>query len=123
MSSKAVSTLLFPEPESPVRITSWRASRLSGGFTGCDRSVFYPALVGAGEAHIFAIFCDGAARDVNAGIVELFGNLFVVERRGAVFFLDHFLYHALERVQRTPAAFRTVHRFAYYGAQYEQPFV
>src|SRR5260370_21477681 len=112
MSSKALSTVLFPEPESPVRITSWRASRLSGGFTGCGRSVFYPALGGAGGAHIFAIFCDGAARDVNAGIVELFGNLIVGERLGAVCFLDPFLDHALDREQRHSPAFCTVHRFA-----------
>src|SRR5882762_12041019 len=120
MSSKAWSTVLFPEPERPVRITSWRASRLSGCLTGRDRSVFYPALVGAGDAHIFAIFCDGAARDVNAGIVELFGNLIVGERLGAVFFLDHFLDHALEREQRHAAAFRTVHRFAEEGAQLDR---
>src|SRR5713101_5521186 len=66
MSSKAWSTVLFPEPESPVRMTSWRASRLAVCFTWRGRSVFYPALVGAGDAHIFAIFCYGEAGDVNA---------------------------------------------------------
>src|SRR6266478_3485877 len=119
MSSKAWSTVLFPEPESPVRMTSWRDSRLAVCFTGRGRSVFNPALVGAGDAHVFAIFCDRAARDVNAGIVELFGNLIVGERLGAVFFLDHFLDQALEREQRHAAAFRTVNRFAEEGAQFQ----
>src|SRR6267143_5081161 len=117
MSSKALSTVLLPEPESPVRMTSWRASRLAVCFTGRGRSVFHPALVGAGDAHIFAIFCNRAARDVNAAVVELFGDLIVGERLGAVFFLDHFLDQTLEGEQRHAAAFRAVHRFTEEGAQ------
>src|ERR1700732_4065267 len=112
MSSKALSTVLFPEPESPVRMTSWRASRLAVCFTGRGRSVFYPALMCAGDAHIFAVFCHGAAGGVEAGVVEFLVDLIVGERLGAVFFLDHFLDQALEREQRHTAAFRTVHRFA-----------
>src|SRR6266436_4003066 len=119
MSSKAWSTVLFPEPESPVRMTSWRASRLAGGFTGRGRSVFYPALVGAGDAHIFAIFCDGATCDVNAGVVELLGDLIVGERLRAVLFLNHFLDYALEGEQGHAAAFRAVHRFAEERAQFK----
>src|ERR1700732_474317 len=116
MSSKARSTVLFPEPESPVRITSWRASRLSGCFTGRSRSVFNPALVGAGDAHIFAVFCDGAAGDVNTAVVELFGDLIVGERLGTVFFFDHFLDQTLAREQPHADDFRTVHRFTAAGA-------
>src|ERR1700738_4866150 len=119
MSSKALSTVLFPEPESPVRMTSWRVSRLAVSFTGRGRSVFYPALVGAGNAHIFAVFCDGTAGDVNAGVVELFGDLIVGQRLGAVFFFDHFLDQALEGEQRHAAAFRAVHRFAAERAQFQ----
>src|SRR6476646_4330658 len=96
MSSKALSTVLFPEPERPVRITSWRASRLTGCFTGRSRSVFHPALVSAGYAHVFAIFCYGAASDMNAGFIEFLGDLIVGERFGAIFFFDHFLDQALE---------------------------
>src|ERR1700737_550763 len=106
MSSKARRTALFPEQGSPLRITSWRASRLSCGFTGRSRSVSTPALVGAGNAHIFAVFCDGTAGDVNAAVVELFGDLIVGERLGAVFLFDHFLDQALEGEQRHAAAFR-----------------
>src|SRR5260370_34035365 len=118
MSSNALSTVLFPEPESPVRMTSWRASRLAVCFTGRGRSVFYPALMGAGDAHIFAIFCDGAASDVNAGVVQFLGDLIVSKRLGSVFFLDHFLDQPLERQQRHAAAFRAVHRFAEERAQF-----
>src|SRR6267154_2175952 len=119
MSSKALSTVLFPEPERPVRITSWCASRLTGCFTGRGRSVFHPALVSAGDAHILVIFRDGAASDVNAGVVEFLSDLVVGERLGAVFFFDHFLDQALEREQRHAAAFRTVHGSTEEGAHFQ----
>src|SRR5882762_12038503 len=119
MSSKAFSTVLLPEPERPVRITSWRASRRTGCFTGRCRSVFHPALVSAGYAHVFAIFRDGAASDVNTSVVEFLGDLVVGERLGAVFFFDHFLDQALERKQRHAAAFRTVYGFAEERAQFQ----
>src|SRR5713226_3662577 len=117
MSSKALSTVLLPEPERPVRITSWRASRLTGCFTGRGRSVFHTALVRAGYAHIFAIFRDGAAGDVNAGFIEFLGDLIVGERLGTVFFFDHFLDQALQGEQRHADAFRAVHGFAEERAQ------
>src|SRR5258706_16267648 len=117
MSSNALSTVLLPEPESPVRMTSWRASRLAVRFTGRGRSVFYPALVSAGDAHVFAIFRHGAARYVNAGIVELLGDLIVSQRLGAVFFFDHFFHEAFQGEQRHAAAFRTVDGFAEERAQ------
>src|SRR5712672_617016 len=119
MSSKALSTVLFPEPERPVRMTSWRASRLTGCFTGRGRSVFHPALVSAGDAHILAILRHRAASDVNASVVEFLGYLVVGERLGAVFFFDHFLDQALEREQRHAAAFRTVYGFTEERAQFQ----
>src|SRR6266849_2066200 len=97
MSSNALRTVLFPEPESPVRITSWRASRLAGCFTVRSRSVFYPPLVRAGDAHVFAVFGNGAARDAYSGVIKLLGDLIVGQRLGAVFFLDHFLDQPLQR--------------------------
>src|SRR5260370_36264945 len=90
MSSNALSTVLFPEPESPVRMTSWRASRLAVCFTGRGRSVFYPALMGAGDAHIFAVFCDGAAGDGDAAGGPFVWGLFGGERVGAGLFLHQF---------------------------------
>src|SRR6266403_6006617 len=119
MSSKALSTVLFPDPERPGRIPSWRVSRRTGCFTARCRSVFHPALVSAGDAHVFAIFRHRAASDVNAGVVEFLGDLIVGERLGAVFFFDHFLDQALEREQRHAAAFWAVHRLAEERAQFE----
>src|SRR5258708_13234984 len=92
MSSKARSTVLFPEPESPVRMTSWRASRLSICFTGRSRSVFNPALVGAGDAHIFAVFCDGTAGDVNGPPRPLFFCFFFRGRPCGGFFFFLFFF-------------------------------
>src|ERR1700674_1870323 len=97
MSSNARRTVLFPEPESPVRMTSWRVSGLVSGFTGGGGSVFFPGLVGAGNSHILAVFRDRAPRDVNTGVIKLFGNLFVRQRLGRIFFLDHLLAQPLER--------------------------
>src|SRR5712671_1660031 len=112
MSSKALRTVLLPEPERPVRITSWRASRLAAGFTGRCRSVFDPALMGARNAHVFAIFRNRSARDVDARVIEFFRDLIVSERPGSVLFFDHLLDQALQREQRHAAAFGAVHRFA-----------
>src|SRR5258708_15008899 len=98
MSSKARSTVLFPEPESPVRITSWRASRLSICFTGRSRSVFNPALVGAGDAHIFAVFCDGTAGDVHAARRRPFCRLLCGGGLGCPFFFVYFFFPSPVRV-------------------------
>src|SRR5258708_21278949 len=100
MSSKARSTVLFPEPESPVRITSWRASRLSIGFTGRSRSVFNPALVGAGDAHIFAVFCDGTAGGGECAPAARFWGVFVRGGLGAPFFFFLFFFPAPVRAPR-----------------------
>ena len=117
--------MLLPEPERPVRMTSWRSIRQACGLelAACTErdagSAFHPALVRAGDAHVFAIFRHGAAGDVNAVVVELLGDLIVGERLGAVFFLDHFLDQALQREQRHAAALGTVDGFAEERAQLE----
>src|SRR5258705_4344754 len=100
MSSKALSTVLFPEPERPVRMTSWRASRLTGCFTGRGRSVFHPSLVSAGYAHILAIFRDGAAGDMNGGVRGVLGGLIVRGRGCVLFFSAHFCFTARSRQRR-----------------------
>src|SRR5271157_3144441 len=119
MSSKALRTVLFPEPESPVRMTRCRASCRLDGFTWEGGLTLHPALMRAGDSHVFAIFSNGAARDVNAGVVELLGDLLVGERLRAVFFFNHFLYETLQGEQRHCAALRPVHGFAEEGAQFE----
>src|SRR3984893_2540305 len=112
MSSNAWRTVLFPEPESPVRMTSCRASCLVCGFTGGAGSTLFPALVGAGDSHVFAVLRNRPAGDVDAGVVPLLGNLFVGQRLCRIFLFDHLLDEALEGEEGHPAAFRTVHRFA-----------
>src|SRR6266850_1492068 len=76
MSSNACRTVLFPEPERPVRMTSCRASCLACGFTGGAGSTTFPAPVGAGDAHVFAVLRDGSAGDLYAGVIEFLGYLF-----------------------------------------------
>src|ERR1700720_752259 len=117
MSSKARSTVLFPEPERPVRMTRWRASCLADGFPEGGGAALHPALVSAGDAHVFAVFGDGAARNVDARIIELFRDLFVGERLRGVFLFNHFFDEALEREEGHSAAFGAIHGFAEEGAE------
>src|SRR5579859_4388303 len=119
MSSNAFSTVLLPEPERPVRMTSWRESCLEGSFTEGASSRLYPALVRARDAHVFAILGNCAARDVDAPVVEFFCNLLVSERLRGVFFLDHLFNEALQRQQGHSAAFGTVHCLAEERTKFE----
>src|ERR1700694_2790649 len=126
MSSKALRTVLFPDPDRPVRMTSWRpllraalsraplwpAALLPARFTIAGVSVLHPALVSAWYAHILAVLGHRAPRHVDAVIVKLLCDLFIRQRFCAVFFFNHFLYHTFQREQRHRAAFRAVHRFA-----------
>jgi hypothetical protein len=78
MSSKDFSTVLFPEPESPVRTTRCRASCLvDGRFTGVRALTLHSALVRAGNSHIFAVFRHRAARNVNACVIQFLRDLFI----------------------------------------------
>src|SRR6476660_1038592 len=117
MSSKACITVLFPEPESPVRMTRWCESCRRCGFTGGAGSTLFPALVGAGNTHVFAVLRDSAASNVNAGVVELLGNLFVGQRLRRIFFFNHLLDEPLKREQRHAAALGPVDRFTEEGTQ------
>src|SRR5579859_7620445 len=119
MSSNACRTVLFPEPESPVKMTSWRDSRVERGFTIGSCSTLDPPLMRAGDTHIFAIFCHGPPRDANARILELFRNLVVGQRLRSVFFIDHLFYKPLQREQRHSAALRPIHCFAEKRAQFQ----
>src|SRR5690348_3082964 len=119
MSSKARRTVLLPEPERPVRMTSWWASRLGKGFTEGGGSTLDAALMSARNAHVFAVFGDGAASDVDARIVKLLGELLIRERLGGVLFFNHFLDETLQSEQGHAAAFGAVHGFAKEGAELE----
>src|SRR5271169_2393852 len=103
MSSKAFRTVLFPEPESPVRMTSWVPSFLDfvgvrrARFTAGGNSALHAALVRARNTHVFPVLGDSAASHVDAAIIQLLRNLLVRQRLGGVFFINHFLHQALQR--------------------------
>src|SRR5215470_5037976 len=115
MSSKARRTVLLPEPESPVRITSWLESLLAERFTVGWRSALDTALMRGGDAHIFTVFCYGTTCDMDTRFVELCRNLLVGQRLGGVLFFDHLLNQPFQGQQRHPAAFGAVDRFAEEG--------
>src|ERR1700730_2353712 len=110
MSSKDFSTVLVPEPESPVRTTRCRASCLVGGrFTGARALTLHSALMRAGNSHIFAVFRDRTARNMDARVIQFLRDLLIRQRLRPVFFFDHFFDYALQGQQRHCAALRPVH--------------
>src|SRR6516165_7718267 len=127
MSSKALRTVLFPEPESPVRMTSWRPTFRAvrelplARFTAWAGSSFDAALVRARNAHVFAVFRHGASCDVNSVFLEFLGNLFVGQGLGGVFLVDHFFDQPLQGLQRHTAAFRAVDGLAEEGTELDDP--
>jgi len=74
MSSNARSTVLLPEPDSPVRMTNCWILFLFSASRWWRRSAFDPALVRAGNAHIFAVFGHGPPRHVNPRLVKFSGR-------------------------------------------------
>src|SRR5215472_2104666 len=120
MSSKAWRTVLLPEPERPVRMTSWPGRGLDAAVALAEgRLVPDTALMRAGDAHVFAILGDGASSNVDSVVVELLGDLLVGQRFGGVFLFNHLLNEALEGQQGHSATLGTIHGFAEEGAQLE----
>ena len=56
----------------------------------------HSALVGTRYAHVFPVFRDRAASDLDALRLEDAGNLLVGQRPGGIFFFDELLDAALE---------------------------
>src|SRR5579862_9282961 len=79
---------------------------------GCVELFLYPALVRAGDAHIFTVLGDGAARDLNALRLQNARELLVGERPRWIFFLNQFFDAALQNEQAGVAALGTLHTFA-----------
>ena len=52
------------------------------------RLVSLAALVGGRNVHVFAVFCHGAARKLDALIVQHCRNLIVSERVASIFFFN-----------------------------------
>src|SRR5215472_1810908 len=102
MSSKALRTVLFPDPESPVRMTSWRPwlfrpfrGLRAARFTAVGLSALYASLVSTRNSHIFAVFRHGSPRHMNPVFVEFLGNLFVGQRLRGILFVNHLFHQAL----------------------------
>jgi len=73
MSSKACRTVLLPEPESPVRMTSLPgfASRLAA--SRGDAAQLFSGVGECWDFSVFAILCDRAAGHVNSRVIQLLG--------------------------------------------------
>src|SRR5579862_2328494 len=74
--------------------------------------IFYSALVGARDSHVFPVLRDRAASDLDALRLEDAGDLLVGQRPGGIFLFNETLHPALEDQQRRAAALRTVDALA-----------
>src|SRR5215470_7430035 len=115
MSSNARRTVLFPEPESPVSMTSWRDSRLERGFKEGERSILYPPLMCAGYPHVFSVFRNRSSRYADACIFQLLCDLIVGQWVRGILFINHFLHKAFQREQRHSSALGPIHCLAKKG--------
>ena len=73
--------------------------------------LLYSALVGARDAHVFPVFRDRAASDLDALRLQDAGDLLVGQRPGGIFFFDEFFDTAFQDEQRCVAALRDRSRF------------
>src|ERR1700741_1823182 len=99
MSSNVLRTVLFPDPERPVRMTScrplflslvsreWRAWR----FTVVAGLTFHSALVRARDPHILPVFRHRPPCYLDSILFQLLRNLLVGQRFRCVLFIDPFL--------------------------------
>src|SRR4051794_11352239 len=76
-------------------------------------------LVGAGDLHVFAVFGDSAARDLDTLGLEDSGDLLVRERVLRVFVFDKLFDATLEDEQRCSATLRALHALAEEVAEFE----
>src|SRR3974390_1125204 len=81
--------------------------------------ILYPALVGAGNAHVFPVLRNRAASDLNALRLKNVGDLLVGQRVGGVLLFDELLDAALEDEQRGAAAFGAVDALGEEVTQFE----
>src|ERR1700752_5312109 len=99
MSSNALRTVLFPDPERPVRITSSRPlflSLVSPEVRGWPCPVvagltFPSALVCARDPHILPVFRHRPPCYLDSILFQLLRNLLVGQRFRCVLFIDHFV--------------------------------
>src|SRR5436305_7885497 len=80
---------------------------------------FDPALVRAGDAHVFAVFGNRPPGHLDALRLQDPCDLLVGQGTAGIFFLDEFFDAALQDQQRRSTAFRSLHAFAEEVAQLE----
>ena len=68
--------------------------------------------MGVRDAHVFPVFRDRTASDLDALRLEDVGDLLVGVRVGRVLLLDELLDPALQDEQRSAATLRAIHAFA-----------
>ena len=81
--------------------------------------LFDPALVRAGDAHVFAVFGNRPSGHLDALRLQDPCDLLVGQGAAGIFFLDQFFDAALQDQQRRSAAFRSLHALAEEVAQLE----
>jgi hypothetical protein len=93
----------FPRARKPGEDDKLAAGSLAGeGFAGGTLHdgkglAFDPALVGAGNAHVLAVFGNRAPRHLDAGFFQFLCDLVVRKRLRRLFFIDHLLHQPLQR--------------------------
>src|SRR5213080_4458745 len=78
-----------------------------------------PSLVRAGNAHILAIFGDGAASDLDFLRLQNLRVLLICLRPRWIFFLNELLDAAFQNQQRSVAALRPIHALTEEVTQFE----
>src|ERR1035438_9525863 len=85
---------------------------MRAGETPALRLFFDPALVRAGDAHVFAVFRHRAAGHLDALRLQDAGDLLVGQRTAGIFFFDELFDAALEDQQRSAAALGALYALA-----------
>src|SRR6266545_3620028 len=81
--------------------------------------LFHASLMRTGDAHVFAVLCHRAARDLDALRLQDAGDLLISQRTGWIFLVDQLLYASLQNEQRCVAALRPLHTFGEEIPQFE----
>src|ERR1035441_8713192 len=81
--------------------------------------LFYSSLVCAGNLHIFPVFRDGSASNLDALRLQNAGNLFVGQLPAAIFPSNQLLDAALQDQQRSAPALRALHALGEKIPQFE----
>src|ERR1035437_8423718 len=81
--------------------------------------IAHAPLMGGRTLHVLPVLRHGAARNVDALILQHGGDLLVGEGLGAILLFDHFLHFAFQQQKRRATAQRSLHRFREEIAEFE----